>query len=129
MRALRTSTCSGAQTGASGAAQAVVRDRMAELDGKPASALTVSGELAVGGLYQVLDSCGARLYEESCDVPVLLAPLPFAAASLQALQPEVFPPSPPSFSSVRHVPSLSYVAGRRQDAMFTGSGASTGFEN
>ena len=56
----------------------------------------MSGELAVGALYHVLDTCGGRLYEEACDVPLLLAPLPFAAASLQALQPEVCPRSHPT---------------------------------
>lgn len=69
-----------------------MRDHLAELDGTAASTLTVTGEGAVGGLYQVLDGCGGRLYEDTCDVPLLLAPLPFAAASLQALQPEVASP-------------------------------------
>lgn len=66
-----------------------------DFDGTPASALALSGALAVGGLFQVLDmgggsgsDCGT-LFEAGCDVPMLLAPMPFVHATLPALQPQV----------------------------------------
>ena len=60
-------------------------------DGKPQSMLWFEGPRQVHGLFQFLFLEGQRVYGPDCDLPQLLAPVPFLGAAIHQLQPSVRP--------------------------------------
>lgn len=60
-------------------------------DGKPQSMLWFEGAGQVHGLFQFLFLEGQRLHGPDCDLPILLAPVPFLGAEIHSLRPFVRP--------------------------------------
>lgn len=59
------------------------------VDGKPASLLFFSGSSEVHGAFDFLFTEAFKLAGDDCDVPLLLAPVPFMNAALHQLKPKV----------------------------------------
>lgn len=60
-----------------------------EQDNSRESLLYFEGPLEVQGLFEYLFNEGRRVCGEECDVPLLMAPVPFPAACLKHLHPKV----------------------------------------
>lgn len=69
--------------------QAVIQDTEAHADNTPQSLLLLEGDMALAGFAEQLFNASERLYEASCDVPTLLAPIAFAGAHIQHLESRV----------------------------------------